>query len=121
MNIDLLKQYDLFGSLSNTLLEEISQHFKTSTYPVGYIIFSERDPSFDLYLLSTGVIQISAENKQGSFVELVQLSEGIESIDCSNSSCTNYFLKKSTSREKKDDVDEDGVRSLVSLTRPTVM
>ncbi|MFW5748919.1 MAG: Crp/Fnr family transcriptional regulator [Chloroflexota bacterium] len=59
--VNVLKQADIFDELTNTQLELIASICSERHYQTGDIIFEENTPGDELYVISTGEVEIQVD------------------------------------------------------------
>lgn len=74
--IQFLKQVDLFKSLSEKALFELSAITIEQTHPSKTVIFKEGDKGDALYIVKSGKVNILKRNSQGIDTVLVSLGKG---------------------------------------------
>ena len=76
MDINLLKNIDLFTSLSEDDLESLSQHFVLRQHPKNTVVINEGDDTRSLYIILSGRVKVYLNDENGKEVILNVESEG---------------------------------------------
>lgn len=66
--IQLLRQVDLFSSLSEKEIKELEPFIYERTYKKGQYLFFEGDPRLRIYILLDGFVMLEKSNQQGSLL-----------------------------------------------------
>jgi NTE family protein len=73
---DVLKHISLFSELQDSVLEKIESKLLSKKFSDNEIIFEENDEGNCLYIVISGQVEISVENKESETIHLATLKNG---------------------------------------------